>query len=175
MRAHVYSVFLLVATCIVITDAHAQYTGGGRQRSGGSGDSARKEASRNDNASKPGAAAPTDPMLAIEHEMTSLRIDLKLNAEQTTLFGSFDREVRNAARASRERTRQLAGFRLDDGSTVAATSIIATILEYDATRAESMRQVAAKLDALQPALSPEQCKQLDRRIVQAMRDPLGNS
>lgn len=114
-------------------------------------------------------------MISIEREMTSLRIDLKLTPEQTALFDGFDREVRNAARAFRERTRELSGFRLDDGSTVAATSIIATIADGDTRRAEAMRQAAAKLDALQGALTPEQRKQLDRRVVQALREPLGNS
>jgi hypothetical protein len=174
MRAILCSVLLLAACSLGITDAHAQY--GGKQRgAGGAGESAKRDAPRNDTAAKQAPAPLTDPMLAIEREMTSLRIDLKLSPEQTALFDDFDREVRSAARASRERTRQLAGFRYDDGSTVAATSIIATIADTDTQRADSMRQVAAKLDALVDVFTPEQRKQLDRRVVQAMREPLGNS
>jgi hypothetical protein len=173
MCAFLYFVFF--ATVLLgITDAHAQF--GGKQRGGGgSGESAKREAPRKDEITKSGPPPITDPMLAIEREMTSLRIDLKLTSEQSPFFDSFDREVRNVARVSRERTRQLAGFRLDDGSTVAATSIIATISDADSLRAESMRQVAVKLDALQSALTPDQRRQFDRRIVQSMREPLGNS
>ena len=175
MRAILCSAFLLSATCLGMADANAQY--GGRQRGGtGVGESARRDPSRNESATKPGpAAAAADPMLAIEREMTSMRIDLKLTFEQIALFDSLEREVRNAARASRERTRQIAGFRVDDGSTVAATSIITTIVDADTRRADSMREVAVKLDALQAAFSPELRKQFDRRIMQAIRDPLGTS
>lgn len=175
MRAILCSVFLLSTACLGITDANAQY--GGRQRGGaGAGESAKRDQSRNESAAKSStAAAPADPMLAIEREMTSMRIDLKLTGEQTALFDSLERDVRNAARASRDRTRQIAGFRADDGSKVAATSIIATIVDADTQRAESMRQVAVKLDALQAAFSPELRKQFDRRIMQAIRDPLGTS
>lgn len=174
MRAILCFIVLFATFCLGITDAHAQYSG--RQRGNTGGDPSRqRDALRSDNAAKPTVAPMTDPMLAIEREMTSVRVDLKLSPEQTPFFDSFDREVRNAARVSRERTRQLAGFRLDDGSTVAATSIITTIAEADLRRAESMREVASKLDALQAAFTPDQRKQLDRRVMQAMREPLGNS
>lgn len=173
MRATLLSVLLLTAACTCMTEAQAQY--GGKQRGGVGGEPSKKGAARSETATKPTTVAPTDPMVAIEREMASLRVDLKLTAEQTGLFDSCYREVRNAARASTERTRQLSGFRLDDGSTVAATSIIATSADADTVRASSMREVGAKLDALIVALTPEQRKQLDQRVVEAMRDPLGNS
>ena len=172
MRGIYFAIALLGALGLGSIDACAQ----GRPRGNGGSDSSRqRDTPRNDSAAKPTVAPVTDPMLSIEREMTSLRIDLKLTPEQTPLFDSFDREVRIAARVSRERTRQLAAFRLDDGSTVAATSIIGTIAEADIQRGESMRQVSSKLDALQAVFTPEQRKQLDRRFVQAMREPLGNS
>lgn len=172
MRAILLFIVLLATFSLGITDLHAQ----GRPRGNPGGDSSKqRDTPRNDSAAKPTVAPVTDPMLAIEREMTSLRVDLKLTPEQTPLFDSLDREVRNAARASRERTRQLAGFRLDDGSTVAATSIIGTIAEADIQRGDAMRLVSSKLDTLQAAFTPEQRKQLDRRFVQAMREPLGNS
>lgn len=174
MRAFSYVMCLLAAMLFGITVAHAQY--GGKQRGTiGNGDSPKRDAARSESVAKQTATPLTDPMLAIERELTSLRIDLKLSPEQTTFFDSFDREVRNAARVTRERIRQLSGFRLDDGSTVAAASIVATIADADTQRAESMRQVLTKLEALQAAFTPEQRKQLDRRVVQAMREPLGNS
>ena len=172
MRAVLCLAFLLSVACLGITDAAAQ---SGRQRGNQQGgESQRRDAPRNE-AAKPSPAPITDPILAIEREMTSLRIDLKLSSEQTALFDSLDRDIRTAARASRERTRQLAGFRLDDGSTVAATSIIGTIAESDISRGDAMRKVVTKLDELQTVLTPEQRKQLDRRVMQAMREPLGNS
>ncbi|MEO8384552.1 MAG: Spy/CpxP family protein refolding chaperone [Betaproteobacteria bacterium] len=172
MRGILSFIALSATLCLSITDLHAQ----GRPRGNGGGDQSRqRDTPRNDSAAKPTIAPVTDPMLAIEREMTSLRIDLKLTPEQAPLFDGLDREVRNAARASRDRTRQLSAFRLDDGSTVAATSIIGTIAEADMQRGEAMRQVSGKLDLLLPALTPEQRKQFDRRIVQAMREPLGNS
>jgi hypothetical protein len=173
MRA-MFCFILFAAISVIITDAQAQM--GGRPRGNPGGDpSKQRDMPRNDNAAKPTLAPVTDPIIAIEREMTSLRIDLKLTPEQLPLFDSFDREIRVAARASRERTRQLAAFRLDDGSTVAASSIISTIAEADIQRAESMRAATSKLDALLAAFTPEQRKQLDRRVVQAMREPLGNS
>jgi hypothetical protein len=166
--------FLLPALLVLATQADAQY-GGGRSRDRG-GESGAPRTPRPDQAN-PRAAAPvvSDPMAAIERELPSLRIDLKLSADQAPLFDAFERKVRDATAATRNRLRQLSSFRLDDGSTVSAASIVGTIAGVDAERAEAMRGVNEKMDALYASFSADQRKQFDRRIMQSQREPLGLS
>jgi hypothetical protein len=116
-----------------------------------------------------------DPITAIERELPSLRIDLKLTADQAPLFDSFEREVRNAAAAGRARTRHLSAFRTDDGSTVKADTVFGTIADDDAGRSDSSRLALEKMTALYVGLTPEQRQQFDRRIIQSLRDPLGTT
>jgi hypothetical protein len=114
-------------------------------------------------------------MAAIERELPSLRIDLRLSADQSPLFDAFERKVRDATAATRNRLRQLSAFRLDDGSTVSATSIVGTIAGLDIERAEAMRGANEKMDALYGSFNADQRKQFDRRIMQSQREPLGLS
>ena len=114
-------------------------------------------------------------MAAVEREIPSLRIDLKLDRDQGVLFDSFQRTVRDVAEASRQRIRRRLSFKLDDGSTVSAASIITTIAEADVARADAMRAVGEKMDALYATFNADQRRLFDRRIMQSQREPLGNS
>lgn len=118
---------------------------------------------------------PSDPLAAVERELPSLRIDLKLTSEQTPLFDGFERQVRNAAEAGRWRARHVIAYRTDDGSTVTANVVLSTIANDDTQRADAARQALERMTALYAALNADQRKQLDRRIVEALRDPLGGS
>jgi len=71
--------------------------------------------------------------------------------------------------------RHLFAFRNDDGSTVTADKVLNTIADEDAQRADAARLALEKMTALYAALTADQQKQFDRRIIQALREPLGNS
>jgi LTXXQ motif family protein len=163
------STAVLLASAVA-TNANAQM--GGRPRSDtGSARSTRPVDSG------PRAAAPplVDPVIAIDRELPSLRIDLKLTANQTPLFDSFERQVRNASEAGRVRNRHLSAFHVDEGSTVTADAVLSTIADDDAERAEATRMALEKMTALYGVLTSDQRKQFDRRIIQSLREPLGNS
>jgi hypothetical protein len=167
--------FLSVAAILAgafAAEARAQY--GGRSRDRGDGASNAPP--------RPGDAAPrgpsalvVDPAAAVERELPSLRIDLKLNAEQGPLFDSFERQVRNAAEAGRMRARHLGSFRTGDAGTMTAETVLGTIADDDVQRAEAIRLAVERMTALYAALTPDQRKQFDRRILQSLREPLGNS
>jgi len=154
------------------TSASAQF--GNRQRNPGDGGSKNSQRSGDSN---PRVAAPpvVDPAAALERELPSLRIDLKLGAEQSPLFDSFERQVHSTAEAGRTRARHLSAFRIDDGSTVPANQVLSTIANDDAERADAARLALDKMTVLYAALTPDQQRQFDRRIIQALREPLGNS
>ena len=155
-----------VAAC-----ANAQYGGRPRDRS----DTGSARSTRPADTSPRVAAPPLDPVAAIERELPSLRIDLKLTADQTPLFDSFERQVRNAAEAGRLRARHLSSLRMDEGSTVTADTVLGTIADDDVQRADSTRLALERMTAFYGVLTPDQQKQFDRRIIQALREPLGSS
>jgi hypothetical protein len=150
--------------------AHAQF--GGRSR----GDSGSMRSSRAATGTSRGAAPRLgDPVVAVERELPSLRIDLKLTADQEPLFDSFERQLRNAAENGRLRDGHILAFRSDDGSTVTADAVLGTLASDDAQCADAMRLADERMKALYAILTEEQRKQFDRRIVQSLRDPLGTS
>ncbi|MBL8519436.1 MAG: hypothetical protein JNK75_02085 [Betaproteobacteria bacterium] len=158
-------------------DTHAQSgPRGGRGGPGGPGGEGRgnaQQAPRGD--ARPQAAPVTDPMAALERELPSLRLDLKLASDQTALFDSFSRSVRDAAEAARARVKRLHAFNFDDTSTVSAASIVQTVTEADVARAEAMRATGERMDVLYATFNPDQRRLFDRRIMQSQREPLGNS
>jgi hypothetical protein len=156
----------------VAVNAHAQYGGRPRDR----GDTGSMRSARPDNASPRGTTqALFDPVAAVERELPSLRIDLNLTADQAPLFDSFERQVRNAADAERLRARHVSAFRTGDASTVSAEVVVGTIADDDTERADAVRLTRERMAALYAALTPDQRKQFDRRIIQSLREPLGTS
>jgi len=156
----------LAATLVAsAAPAHAQF--GGRQRGGGG---ERTRASSPDN---PRAARPsTDPAEAMARELPSLRVDLKLTPEQVVPFDAFDRDVRELAGVARDHARHVEGFRHDDGSTLPAVQVFQTLSDDDAARADASHRAGEGLQSLYDALDADQRKQLDRRLREALRDPL---
>ena len=161
-----------LVTSAVTTSATAQFGGRSRERGGsGSMRSAHPGYTTPRNAVQP----VLDPLAAIERELPSLRIDLKLTPEQAPFFDSYERQVRNAANAERMRPRHLSAFRTDDGNTVKASAVLGTIADDDTQRAEAARAALENMEALYAALTPDQRKQFDARVIQSLREPLGSS
>jgi hypothetical protein len=142
---------------------------------GGRGEGQRQPQSRGERPEMRGSAPVTDPVAALERELPSLRLDLKLDGQQAALFDSFQRAVRDASEAARARLKQLMAFRIDDASTVSAASIMQTVADADQARAAAMVAAIARMDALYATFSAEQRKMFDRRVMLSQREPLGNS
>ncbi|HUH95137.1 MAG TPA: Spy/CpxP family protein refolding chaperone [Casimicrobiaceae bacterium] len=157
-----------LSACTVAASAFAQYAPHVRQR----GDSGSQRSTRPDATRSSGLF---DPVAAVEHELPSLRADLKLTANQTPLFDAFEREVREAAEAGRSRARHLASFRSGETATLTADAVIGTFVADDAQRADAVRLALERMTALYGALTLEQQKHFDRRIVESLREPLGTS
>jgi hypothetical protein len=156
----------------VAASAHAQYGGRPRER----GDTGSMRSARPGDADSRIATQPLfDPVAAVERELPSLRIDLKVTADQAPLFDSFERQVRNAADAGRMRARHLSAFRVGDASTVTAAAVLGTIADDDTQRADAARLALERMTALYATLTPDQRTQFDRRIIQSLREPLGSS
>ena len=168
-RTFVSIAALLTATA---SGAWAQFGGHSRNRGDSSGTGSQRSGDSNQRGTNP---ALVDPAGAIERELPSLRIDLKLTADQIPLFDSFERQVHSTAQAGRTRARHLSAFRIDDGSTVPANLVLSTIANDDAERADAARLALEKMTVRYAGLTPDQQRQFDRRIIQALREPLGNS
>ena len=152
--------------------ASAQGPGGARDRSRPGGDlGARMQQDR----AAPRSPAVTDPMMALERELPSLRTDLKLNAEQQRLWDAFERRARDAAEMSRARLKRMASIRAEPDKSINAVAFVNGIADDDIQRAEAMKEASVKLQALYDTLSAEQKALLDRRVLLAQKEPLGSS
>jgi len=160
-----------LAAVAAAPEVPAQFGGRSRDRGSGSG----RGSHGDDGASRRGAPASIEPVEAIERELPSLRIDLKLTPEQASFFDSYERQVMLAANAERMRARHVAAFRADDGSAVKAMAVLTTIADDDTDRAEAARVAIERMQALYAVLTPDQQKQFDARTIQSLRDPLGTS
>jgi hypothetical protein len=73
------------------------------------------------------------------------------------------------------RNRHLSAFRVDEGSTMTADAVVSTIADDDTQRADATRLALERMSFLYAVLTSDQRKQFDRRIIQSLREPLGNS
>lgn len=126
----------------------------------------------------------TDAVAAIQRELPSLKVDLKINAEQTPAWNAFVSSVRQvreislaaakremAARASAQRTRSES----TEVEPPSALSFVTALVDEERKRVTAMADMQGALSALVEMLSAEQRKMLDRRIALAQREPLGAS
>ena len=157
-----------LSACTVAATAFAQYAPHVRQR----GDSESQRSARPDASRSP---VLFDPIAAVERELQYLRVDLKLTADQAPLFDAFERQIREAAEAGRSRARHLGSFRSGEAAALTADAVIGTFVADDAQRADAARLALERMTALYGALTPEQQKQFDKRIVESLREPLGTS
>jgi hypothetical protein len=118
------------------------------------------------------AQAP-DPVLALEHELPSLRVDLNLTPEQKALWGPFERSLRDAAELTRQRTKRFLAPRPVDAPAPNALAVVNALADDERMRADAMADAAARLKALYEALAPAQRALFDRRVLLAQSEPLG--
>ena len=111
-------------------------------------------------------------MAAIERELPSLKVDLKLSAEQLAAWTAFERDVRDVAELARARRRHVMALGAASGGTSALT-LVQTVAEDDRMRAEGMADLRSHLQALYAALADDQRRLLDQRVTQSQTDPLG--
>jgi hypothetical protein len=111
-------------------------------------------------------------MAALERELPSLRVDLKITAEQGAFWESFERQVRDVAELGRARQKHLLTPLEADKPAPPAMSLVSAWATDDRARAAAMDALVPKLEALQLALNETQRKELDRRIVLSQTEPM---
>lgn len=119
-----------------------------------------------------GPAGASDPLAALERELPSLRVDLKIAGEQAPLWESFERQVRDIAELGRTRQKHLLAPLQADKPAPPAMTLVSAWANDDRARAVAMDALVPKLEALQGVLSEGQRKELDRRIVLSQTEPL---
>ena len=161
--------------------ANAQSPPGGRSHQrGGNTDAPRPKAET----AAPRTNPTSDPIAAINSELPSLKVDLKLSTEQTTAWIAFETsvwEVRNISLAGIKR--EMAARAQSSASRIAAInanppsalSFLALPVDEEQQRAAAMSDMRLALKALVEILSADQRKMFDRRIALAQQEPLGNS
>jgi hypothetical protein len=164
---------------LVTAAADAQSPPGGRARQR-STDAPRAKA---DNGA-PRANPAADPIAAIQRELPSLKVDLKVSAEQLPAWNAFTVSVRvvhdiSLASAKRELAARAApdAPRAESLTTdpPSALLFVATLVDEERQRAAAMGEMQVALKALVEVLSADQRKMFDRRIALAQREPLGIS
>jgi hypothetical protein len=164
--------------------AQAQGFPGGRgQGRGGNRNSS--ENSDQANLAKRNAAATnpalSEPALALERELPSLRSDLLLDLTQVDDWAGFERAVRDAAQVAHARQRRaveqrqaavVGGVDLPPG---AALISLQGLIDDERSRADLLASITQALGTLTKVLEPRQVGMINRRILQALRDPLGPS
>jgi len=164
-----FAFVLTACTAVLMPDVTAQYPGGARDRLG-TGELQRQQLR---DANRPRALPGfTDPMQALEKELPSLRLDLKLGADQLKQWEAFERQVRTAAEATRTRAKQQFAMRTAEEGKGAAFWL-GSVSENDVARADATKEAASLLRALEATLTAEQRAMLDRRFRQAQSEPLG--
>jgi hypothetical protein len=127
-----------------------------------------ERSARQPNAPQP----PADPIASIERELPSLKVDLKLAADQAAAWAAFERDVRDAAETERARRRHVMAL-AGPSEAPSALALVKAVAEDDRMRAEAMADLRSHLQALYSALAHEQRLLLDRRVAQSQSEPLG--
>ena len=164
------ALLLLLAAAMAAPDTEAQM--GGRSR--GQGQSHLPELAPQPEATQQPRAAVADPVAALERELPSLRLDLKLTPNQSALWDSFEREARDIAEMGRQRLKHPAQPLSPDEAAPAAMTLLGIWADEDRSRSEAMADLKAKMDALYQLLSESQRKEFDRRVYLSQVDPLGS-
>lgn len=168
----------LAAILLTATFAEAQMSGGGHQRGGGEKSGMTRSAPERGAATH--AAVVVDPIAAINRELPSLKVDMKITPEQMAQWEAFSASVRHANNISINRAKRDAmarprddRARTDVSDAPPALVMIAALADDDAQRADAMGLVKSRVASLVDALTPEQRRMFDRRLAQAQREPLG--
>ena len=171
--------FVLGVLALASTLTAAQVPGGGGRQRGSADKGSMTRNAPERNAASHGAAA-VDPLAAINRELPSLKVDMKITPEQLAVWDAFSASVREANNLSVNRAKRDAmarpredGAKPDVTDAPSALMMIAALADDDAQRADAMRAVKSKVAALVDALTAEQRRMFDRRIALAQREPLG--
>ena len=120
------------------------------------------------------AALPMEPFSALERELPSLRADLGLKGEQVAAWQLFERDVRDLAEMSRQRTRFLMALRdPGDKPLPTANDLLGRITEEDRRKSDASTELKRHFDALYAMLDEAQRRMVDRRVVLSQTEPLG--
>jgi hypothetical protein len=162
-----------VATLLLVfaVASEAQMPGGGQRRPR----SDQQPPSERRDEGPPRAAPASDPVLALERELPSLRTDLGLAVEQRVLWAPFERSVRDAAELTRQNARKRMAPRPVDAPAPNAMAVIASLADDDRMRSDAMADAAARMKSLYEALTSAQQSMLDRRLLLSQSEPLGPS
>jgi hypothetical protein len=114
-----------------------------------------------------------EPYSALERELPSLKVDLKLNDEQLNAWSVFERDVRDVAEMDRSRRKHLMALRDAGERPPTAVTVIATLAEEDRNRADATADLKRHLDTLYAKLDESQRRTLDKRVVLSQTEPLG--
>ncbi len=174
-----FSCVAIAAILLSSTYAEAQMPGGGgRQRGGGEKSGTPRSAPERNPAAR--GAVAMDPIAAINRELPSLKVDMKITPEQTAVWDEFSASVRAVNNISINRAKRDAMARPRDENAKPdltdappALVMITALADDDAQRADAMRVVKSRAATLVETLTPEQRRMFDRRIAQAQREPLG--
>ena len=119
------------------------------------------------------AAPSQEPFAALERELPSLNVDLLLGTSQVELWRAFERDVRDMAEMDRAQRRHLMSLREGGESAPTAVLVIASLAEDERIKNDTLGDLKRHLDALYAALSDNQKRTLDRRVVMSQTEPLG--
>ena len=174
----------LVSTALLCGFVQAQGFPGGRGQDRGPSHRNQGNADVADAMKRRGAATTSgvsEPTLALERELPSLRADLLLDKTQLDAWAGFERSVKDAAQGARGRQRRVIDQRQDtalggvDLAPGAAFNFLQELIDDERSRADSLAGVGQALGALIKTLDSRQTAMINRRVVQAIRDPLGTS
>jgi hypothetical protein len=166
MKSNLLRALALAGAAIALAVAAQGQGGQRRPRTEGQAPEAQGQAMR--------PARTTDPVIALERELPSLRTDLGLDAGQQALWGPFERSVRDAAELTRQRTKKFLAPRPLDAPPPAAPGLLAALAGDERMRADAMGAAAASMKMLYEVLSPAQRSLFDRRVLLSQSEPLGN-
>lgn len=159
---------LFAAFLLVSIDVEAQ--GVPRRDRGGS---PRDQQQKHETPKAATASAAQEPFAALARELPSLKVDLKLTADQVNAWSVFERDVRDLAEMERARRRHLMSLREEGAKAPTAVAMIATLVEEDRLKADATRELKEHLDQLYARLDDAQRSLLDRRVVLSQTEPLG--
>ena len=121
----------------------------------------------------PRAAVPDDPFSALERELPSLKVDLRLTADQASAWSVFERDVREVAEMDRAKRRRLIALRTASGAPPGALALVGGLADDERNKADATADLRRHLEALYSLLDDPQRKLLDRRLWLSQTEPLG--
>jgi hypothetical protein len=160
------SAALLIALLASAIDSQAQFQRRDR------GQSPREQAKERDSP-KAAAVDLRDPYSALERELPSLKVDLKLAGDQVNAWSVFERDVRDVAEMARARLKHVAALREAGDVPPTAVKLVAALVEDDRLKAEATGDLLRHLDALYAKLDDVQKRTLDKRVALSQTEPLG--